>query len=400
MLTPRILVVDDESQIHASLRLRLGSEYEVVCVSRISQALEAIGTKSFDLCFVDIRMPEMDGLTFIERAQVIDASLGFVILSAYDTNENLRRAIPLRVFAFIGKPFPPKHDFEALIPQWVARTQEQRRGADLVARGTAIHQDLDHAKLEREVELIASETARDALAQTANLLTTIHAHLWSVASAASRPKVDPNLSQYTRNLEEARKTADAASTVAQRFFDSAYASRDSSPAYICSGIRQATVVVQRMSAMGSLNKAFDICISTLDEQATVRELSGIEFLLMVVPLMEAAVSRAAANSTIGVHVQALSRLDAAAKEPLFRGYLWANRRLSTLSRPGALVRISAAALALARSDAEAWLKDNTGTLGDISSRGVISGIQKSKGFFATAVSPQQGRFEFVLALPT
>ena len=40
LMTPRILVVDDERQIHASLRLRLGDKYELACCCDAREALK------------------------------------------------------------------------------------------------------------------------------------------------------------------------------------------------------------------------------------------------------------------------------------------------------------------------------------------------------------------------
>src|SRR5882762_2413488 len=126
LMLPRILAVDDERQIHASLRLRLGKEYELTSCLGTCEALEIIARERFDLCLVDIHMPEMDGLKFIEAAQQKDPALGYVVFSAFDTDENLRRAIPLEVFEFIGKPLPERHGFEARLPEWVERTRTRR----------------------------------------------------------------------------------------------------------------------------------------------------------------------------------------------------------------------------------------------------------------------------------
>ena len=68
VMTPRILIVDDERQIHASIRLRLGRDYELVSCFDAREALERLGQERFDLCLADIHMPHMDGLTFIARA--------------------------------------------------------------------------------------------------------------------------------------------------------------------------------------------------------------------------------------------------------------------------------------------------------------------------------------------
>jgi DNA-binding response OmpR family regulator len=394
------LVLDDERQIQASLRLRLARDYEVVCCSHARDALAAVSASRFDLCIVDIHMPEMDGLTFIETAQRADPSLGYVVLSAFDSNENLRRTIPLHVFDFIGKPLPERHEFEARIPEWIERTRSQRREQALTTRGKFIDHELESARLEREVELVASETARDALLQTSNLLTTIQAHLVSAASlSASRARTDPLFGQLSRNLEEARKTASAAVIIADGFFGSAYATRDSSPAVIESGLRQAIGIANRMSSAEAANKAVDLTSTVADDNTSVHGLTGIEFLLMTAPLLSAALRRAAINTTVGINVQSLARLDIVIKEPSFRGFLWANRKTALLSQRGVLITITAAAPALSRDEAEAWLKGDTSPLSSISVRGVVAGLQKCRGFLAVSLSPGCGAFQLALALP-
>ena len=148
LVTPRILVVDDERQIHASLRLRLAKQYELVCCFDALTALRTLAAERFDLCLVDIHMPEMDGLAFIEAAQRSDPALGYVVLSAFDSSENLRRTIPLHVFEFIGKPLPDRDGFEARIPEWVNRTRAQRRDQALARQAAVINQDLGLARME------------------------------------------------------------------------------------------------------------------------------------------------------------------------------------------------------------------------------------------------------------
>ena len=398
LVTPRILVVDDERQIHASLRLRLAQQYELVCCFDGPAALRTLASERFDLCLVDIHMPEMDGLAFIEAAQQADPALGYVVLSAFDSSENLRRAIPLHVFDFLGKPLPERAGFEARLPEWIDRTRAQRRDQALARQAGAINHDLDLARLEREVELVASETARDALLQTANLLTTIHAHLVSAAaSLAPRARTEPSAAQLWRNLEEARKTADAAASVASGFFDSAYASRDSSPALINSGIRDAIGIAARMSQASAANKAVDFV--AVDSRVPVRGLSGIDFLLLMVPAIGAALTLAGPNTTVGVRGQPLARLDAAVKDPGLRSFLWVNRKHALTSQPGVLITVATGASPLTRAQTEAWLRGDAWPLAAVSPRGLIAGIQKSHGLLALSLAPQARQFRLVLALP-
>jgi len=399
LVTPRILVVDDERQIHASLRLRLAKQYELVACHDARTALQTLGKERFDLCLVDIHMPEMDGLDFIEAAQRTDPGLGYVVLSAFDSSENLKRAIPLQVFDFIGKPLPERDGFEARIPAWIDRTRAQRRDQALARQAGTISQDLDVARLEREVELVASETARDALLQTANLLTTINAHLASaVTVVAAKAKADYNFTPLLRNLEEARKTADAAASVAGGFFDTAYASRDSSPALVDSGVREAIGIAMRMSLAETANKAVDF--QPIDARVPIRGLSGIDFLLMMVPAIGAALALTGEKTTVGIRGQRLARVDLAINDAQLRSYLWVNRKHALASHPGMLIGVVTSAPTLTRPELEAWLKGEASPLAGVSARGLLSGLQKCRGLLALSLLPQTKQFRLVLVLPT
>lgn len=398
LVTPRILVVDDERQIHASIRLRLAKVYELVCCFDAKSALQTLTKERFDLCLVDIHMPEMNGLDFIEAAQRADPALGCVVLSAFDSSENLRRTIPLQVFEFISKPLPERDGFEARIPGWIDRTRAQRRDQSLARQASTLNHDLDMARMEREVELVASETARDALLQTANLLTTIHAHLVSaVAMAAARARADSNVVQLLRNLEEARKTADAASSVAAGFFDSAYASRDAAPALIDSGVQEACGIAARISRAEAANKAVDFV--PFETRRPIQGLSGIDFLLMMVPVIGAALTLTNPNTTVSIRGFHLPRLDAALKDPQLRSHLWINRKHALTSHPSVLISVATTSPALERPEVEAWFRGDDGPLATVSSRGLLAGLEKCRGLLALALAPQAKQFSLILVLP-
>lgn len=399
ILTPRILVVDDERQIHAALRLRLGRDFELTFASKPSEALRLIPDGRFDLCLADIHMPEMDGLTFIKKAAEVDEDLGFVVLTAFDTDENLRRAIPLQVYDFLGKPIPERGKLEAQIPDWIARTRARREGRKLIGRAGTVSRDLDSARLEREVELVASECARDALTQTAGLLSTISAHLKNATGyLAEKGKADPTASRLWRGLEEARKAADAAAFVAETFFDSSYGNRESSPALVATGVRNATNIASRLAKVSESNKVVDI--AAMDDRLPIRGLSGIEFLLALVPAIEAALLAAPANSTIRITSEMMPRLDAAMEGARGKAYYWVNRRTAVVSQPGILLSVATGAPPLDRGSAEAWLDGEEAAVASVSTRGLVRAVRKARGLLGVTVQPAADVFRLTLVLPT
>lgn len=399
LLSPRILVVDDERQIHASLRLRLGHAYELDFSFEARDGLEKIQRRRYDLCLADIHMPKMDGLNFIDAAQQLDPCLGFVVITAFDSHENLRRAIPLQVYEFLSKPLPEKADFEGRIPQWIERTRARRREQELARDAGAIAQDREVARLEREVEFMASETARDALWQVAGLITTINAQLLSGTTLlAARARTDPSLAHILRIFTEARKTGDATQSVAAGFFDSAYGNRDTSPALPHEGIPQAISIALRMSFAEESNKTIDF--SPLDSSLPIRGLSGIDFLLMMVPVLAAALSRATPNTTVGIQAVAVARLDVASKDPARRSIFWFNRRSALVSHPAMVFTVTARGESLTEAEVEAWYKGDYAPLRAVPAQRLLLGIQKCHGLLGVAVSPPAERFGLVLMLPT
>lgn len=397
LLTPSILVVDDEKQIHSSLRLRLGRAYQLSCVSSPAAALDAIRRQQFDLCIVDVRMPEMDGLTFIEAAQAVDPALGYVVLSGYDSEENLRRAIPLQVFDFISKPLTDRESFEHRLPDWIARTRSRRHELVVTQNSGSLVSDLDVARIEKEVELTASASAREALLQTAGLLTTTQALLFNAQHVLeSVPRTDPRLASVLRGLQEARKHAESAAAIAEGYFGSAYADRESSPAVIDPCLQHAVGIGLRLAKAEDRQQRID-CLP-LGRDVTVVGLSGIDFLLMLVPTLTLALELSAAGTTVQVRCHELTRLDRVLEDAHFRSHLWVNRRNAMGSNPGFMLSIRASAPALTEETAESWLRGNTSPAMRLSSRGLLHGVQKAKGLLGVAVSPKTEQFELVLGL--
>lgn len=399
LATPRILLLDDERQIHVSLRLRLANYADVVPCADSHSALLRVGEESFDLCIVDLHMAGMQGMEFVEAARQIDPGLGFVILSGYGTEENLRRAIPLQVYDFIHKPLPERAGFEQRIAEWIERTKARRRELTLVKESGFLVRELGEAQIARDIEFTASESARDALLQSANLLTTIHALLANATQnldGLGRP--DIRLNPIIRSLQEARRAAEAATSITERFFSSAYANRDTSPAQLGSCLGHAAGICARWAHAEQEQKIIDL--AGHEQNAVIRDISGIELLLLLIPAIGAALEVAPAGTTVQVRCEGLIRLDAAPRDHRSRDHLWVNRKSALLSHPGIFLVIKASGPAFDQAQIKSWLEGGSGSPLKIPARGLVHGLTKCKGMLGIAVSPPRDRFDLVLALPT
>jgi len=79
------------------------------------QALDLVlADHEFDLVFSDIKMPEMDGLTFLEKIRHYDISVPVILISGQGDLESSIRALKLGALDFIVKPVHLKSVAEAL----------------------------------------------------------------------------------------------------------------------------------------------------------------------------------------------------------------------------------------------------------------------------------------------
>ncbi|HNR14381.1 MAG TPA: response regulator, partial [Thermodesulfobacteriota bacterium] len=86
MDTTRILIVDDEENMRHMLSELLKQDgYGVDTAGNGQEALDKLEVRDFDLILCDLRMPEMDGLTFLST--VVDKKLksSVIMMSAYST---------------------------------------------------------------------------------------------------------------------------------------------------------------------------------------------------------------------------------------------------------------------------------------------------------------------------
>lgn len=75
-----ILIVDDEESIRRSLRAYLEDEgFEVIATGSAEEGLKALGSTPADAVIVDMRLPGMDGNTFIEKAHVLHPDLNILV---------------------------------------------------------------------------------------------------------------------------------------------------------------------------------------------------------------------------------------------------------------------------------------------------------------------------------
>lgn len=106
--TFKILVVDDEPIVCQScfkVLSKAGYLVETLQSSRV--ALERVKEEAFDLAIVDLRMPGIDGMEFLQLAKETRPELLVIMITGYSTIENAVDAMKIGASDYIPKPFTP-----------------------------------------------------------------------------------------------------------------------------------------------------------------------------------------------------------------------------------------------------------------------------------------------------
>jgi diguanylate cyclase (GGDEF)-like protein/putative nucleotidyltransferase with HDIG domain len=104
----RVLVVDDDEAIRLlTQRILMASGCAVEIAENGRMALQILLRHDFDVVLVDLRMQEMDGVTFIEEAHNIWPWLGFVIMTGYAGDVSSDHIATLGVRRVLQKPVSP-----------------------------------------------------------------------------------------------------------------------------------------------------------------------------------------------------------------------------------------------------------------------------------------------------
>ena len=106
----KILIVDDEHNVHYSFRRVLGNDYEILSAFSGDEALRQIGDQSLRLVLMDVRMPGTDGLDTLQELKQRRPDLPVIMMTAFVSAETAIRATTLDAEDYLVKPF----DIDAL----------------------------------------------------------------------------------------------------------------------------------------------------------------------------------------------------------------------------------------------------------------------------------------------
>ncbi len=115
-----ILVCDDEADILRALNIYLSSAgYRVFEAKNGREALEVLQRETIHLALLDVMMPEMDGLTAVQRIRAERNNLPIILLTARSESADKVAGLDVGADDYVTKPFDPQ--------EVIARTRSQIR---------------------------------------------------------------------------------------------------------------------------------------------------------------------------------------------------------------------------------------------------------------------------------
>lgn len=108
-LKPSILIAEDDSNFGMVLKSYLAiNDFEVTLLPTGTEALSFFKRKKYDLCILDVMMPDMDGFTLAEQIKEIDETIPFMFLTARSLKQDQIKGYTLGAIDYLIKPFDPE----------------------------------------------------------------------------------------------------------------------------------------------------------------------------------------------------------------------------------------------------------------------------------------------------
>jgi two-component system NarL family response regulator len=168
----RVLIVEDHNVVRQGLAALLNVAGGLEVVGEAADGVEAIAQfrkLQPDITLVDLRLPRMSGVDVIERIRMETPQARFIVLTTYDGDEDIYRALKAGARAYLLKGMTSEdlirtiravHAGKSHIPPAIAERLAERMGAqELTPREFDVLEQIVHGKSNKEIaaELEVSE---------------------------------------------------------------------------------------------------------------------------------------------------------------------------------------------------------------------------------------------------
>jgi formate/nitrite transporter len=140
-MAKKMLVIDDESLVLESCRRIFGEQgFEVVTSENPKEALDLVGSASYDVVLCDWKMPGMDGVDVVEVLDKRSPGTAIVMISGYPSVDRATEVMKRGAMDYVPKPFTPEE-----ITRAVRRAMDRKH----------LQEEKDRGRIEKIVRSIA-----------------------------------------------------------------------------------------------------------------------------------------------------------------------------------------------------------------------------------------------------
>ena len=279
----KILVIDDDQGLRRSLSLILDEGgHGVVVASNGADGLAVAKNEEPDLILCDVRMPQMDGLEFLERYQQEEGGALVIMMTAYGSVDLAVKAMVAGAYDYIPKPFgadevlltirkaEERERLRAEVGRLRAEVRAERRIGDIIARSPGMIRALEVAgKVARHQSSVLltgeSGTGKELMAR----------HIHRESDRADRPFVPVNCGAIPETLLESEFFG---------YVRGAFTGADSDKAGLFEAAESGTLFLDEV---GELPTSLQVKLLRVLQDGEVRRLGGTETTIVSVRIVAA-----------------------------------------------------------------------------------------------------------------
>ena len=108
-MAQKILICDDDPSVRNAFKAILETTHDIILCGNCQQCLEILRhNQNIGLLFLDIKLPEINGIELLQKIKQQIPYIPVVILSGYDTHDLRKKMLDLGAKAYLNKPFSPE----------------------------------------------------------------------------------------------------------------------------------------------------------------------------------------------------------------------------------------------------------------------------------------------------
>ncbi len=145
----KILIIDDELGPREAMRMILKDRYDVKTAAGGREGIEILSNNKVDLVMLDIKMPDMDGITVLQEIKKYSSDTEVVMVTAYASLETARSALRHGAHDYLIKPFD-KNDVLNVVSRGLSKISDSRKSKKdlekLLVTNKYLEEQVDNAR--------------------------------------------------------------------------------------------------------------------------------------------------------------------------------------------------------------------------------------------------------------